>query len=110
MSFSSEAFRKFVLCCERWPHSVAVCTRENVSLCVLCVCSYARSYLDADSIEELFNRVLGRVENAYPNFPVAKAFSYMTVSREGLNEDELLTLLGVRRAGDYTSFKHAVAR
>eukprot|EP00750_Incisomonas_marina_P011283 INCI16364.9.p1 GENE.INCI16364.9~~INCI16364.9.p1 ORF type:complete len:942 (-),score=169.75 INCI16364.9:91-2916(-) len=70
---------------------------------------YARSYLDADSIEELFNRVLGRVENAYPNFPVAKAFSYMTVSREGLNEDELLTLLGVRRAGDYTSFKHAVA-
>jgi len=72
--------------------------------------SYAKSYLTAESIEELFHRVLGRVEEAYPNFPVAKAFSLMTCSKEGLSEDELLTLLGVRRAGEYTSFKHAVAR
>ena len=70
---------------------------------------YARGYLDAESIEDLFHRVLGRVETAYESFPVAKAFSYLASSRSGLNEEELLSLLGVRRAGDYTSFKHAVA-
>lgn len=34
---------------------------------------------------------------------------FQCCSKEGFNEDELLSLLQVPRAGEYTSFKHAIA-
>lgn len=52
-------------------------------------------YLAASDISDFFQRILRRCENDYGQDLVSCALSYITVSRSGLREDELLALTGL---------------